>query len=430
MALMFPLLFVGLSMVGQVPSQINYQAIIRNASGVVLPEENVELIFSVLHESAAGTEVFTETHNVTTNSQGLVNISIGSINTVDFQSINWSTPPYFLSISVNGVLLGTTQMLSVPYAYHANTAGSALAVEYENINNKPEFQFFWADRDGDGFGDKYSAVLAPVAPDGYVENPTDCNDLNPNLNPSAVEVIDGVDNDCDGLIDCDDNDISNSDDCNDYDLDGILNYLDNCPYIANPTQEDADLDDVGDVCDNCPLTPNPLQEDEDENGVGDACNDIDGDGVPDDIDNCPTIYNPNQEDMDMDDVGDACDTDIDADGVPNDDDNCPYFPNSTQKDTDGDGIGDACDDDMDNDGVLNEIDNCPTIYNPSQSDVNGNGIGDACDSSCIVGSACNDGDLCTMGDEYDEFCNCIGTPVVCPDGTCNSATGACDPLKK
>jgi hypothetical protein len=408
MALMFPLLFVGLSMVGQVPSQINYQAIIRNASGVVLPEENVELIFSVLHESAAGTEVFTETHNVTTNSQGLVNISIGSINTVDFQSINWSTPPYFLSISVNGVLLGTTQMLSVPYAYHANTAGSALAVEYENINNKPEFQFFWADSDNDGYGNKYSALYAPEAPAGYVTNSDDCADNNINISPGATEVLDFIDNDCDNLVDCEDPDMIGSYNCSDYDEDGILNPLDNCPQISNPLQEDNDSDGIGDVCDP----------------------DIDGDGIINEEDNCPINFNPDQLDTDEDGVGDGCEPDIDGDGVINEDDNCPSVANPDQLDTDGDGQGDACDFDIDNDGVNNGIDNCPTVYNPSQSDVNGNGIGDACDSSCIVGSACNDGDLCTMGDEYDEFCNCIGTPVVCPDGTCNSATGAYDPLKK
>lgn len=59
--------------------------------------------------------------------------------------------------------------------------------------------------------------------------------------------------------------------CVDMDSDGITNYVDNCPGIYNPGQEDADGDGVGDVCDNCPDNANPGQEDADANGVGDAC---------------------------------------------------------------------------------------------------------------------------------------------------------------
>lgn len=45
----------------------------------------------------------------------------------------------------------------------------------------------------------------------------------------------------------------------DDDADGLYNYYDNCPAVANPGQEDGDADGSGDICDNCPLTANPIK---------------------------------------------------------------------------------------------------------------------------------------------------------------------------
>ena len=77
----------------------------------------------------------------------------------------------------------------------------------------------------------------------------------------------------------------------DDDLDGIAEYEDNCPHIANLNQEDRDEDGKGDVCDNCPYNPNPDQEDTDGDSEGDACDqdalDVDYDGWKNTQDNCP-----------------------------------------------------------------------------------------------------------------------------------------------
>lgn len=78
----------------------------------------------------------------------------------------------------------------------------------------------------------------------------------------------------------------------DYDGDGVLDVVDNCPMIFNPTQEDTDDDDLGDVCDPCQTGSN---HDEDSDMFLDGC------------DNCPQIANDDQANADADDLGDVCD---------------------------------------------------------------------------------------------------------------------------
>jgi hypothetical protein len=80
----------------------------------------------------------------------------------------------------------------------------------------------------------------------------------------------------------------------DADLDRVPDAIDNCPTVANTSQENNDGDALGDACDNCPDLSNPGQYDYDSDGDGDLC------------DNCPTNYNPGQEDTDSDGRGDAC----------------------------------------------------------------------------------------------------------------------------
>ena len=159
----------------------------------------------------------------------------------------------------------------------------------------------------------------------------------------------------------------------------------NPPVITNTTNTrivtDTDLDGIYDYLDNCPIVPNPDQLDTDGNGLGDACDgDYDGDGIPDATDNCPLFSNANQADSDNDGIGDVCD-DNDNDGIININDNCPATPNPDQLDTDGDGQGDVCDDDDDDDGILDIVDNCPLTHNVDQTDTDNDGIGDLCDDS-------------------------------------------------
>jgi hypothetical protein len=61
---------------------------------------------------------------------------------------------------------------------------------------------WWIDRDGDGFGSWYSFLDSPAQPPGYVGNHGDCMDTDPSVNHGvSTDPKDGLDNDCDGVVD-------------------------------------------------------------------------------------------------------------------------------------------------------------------------------------------------------------------------------------
>jgi len=62
-------------------------------------------------------------------------------------------------------------------------------------------QTFYYDSDKDGFGQSGNVITACQPPEGYVLEGSDCDDSNPDINPSAIEICDGIDNNCNSLID-------------------------------------------------------------------------------------------------------------------------------------------------------------------------------------------------------------------------------------
>ena len=119
----------------QAPQGFNYQATVRNTTGDLVVNSNVYFKFNVIQGSQTAVPVFVETHYVPTDDLGQVTLIIGegTANTGVFSEIDWSLGSYNLGIelSINGpndyVPMGTTQLLSVPYALYAANSGNATA---------------------------------------------------------------------------------------------------------------------------------------------------------------------------------------------------------------------------------------------------------------------------------------------------------------
>jgi hypothetical protein len=114
------------------PNAFNYSAVARNAAGQPIANRTVGIQISILKTSTVGTTVYRENHAVNTDAFGLFNLVIGagSIQTGSMTTINWSNDNYYLRVGMdanggtNFLTMGTTQLLSVPYALYAKSAGT------------------------------------------------------------------------------------------------------------------------------------------------------------------------------------------------------------------------------------------------------------------------------------------------------------------
>ncbi len=105
----------------QSPQGFNYQAVLRDGSGNILSDAPVIIKFSIKEDSTEGTTVYSEAHSETTNRFGLINLVVGkgTSSLGDFSNIAWGAKSHFLEVNLNGVSIGTTELLSVPYALSA-----------------------------------------------------------------------------------------------------------------------------------------------------------------------------------------------------------------------------------------------------------------------------------------------------------------------
>jgi hypothetical protein len=114
------------------PNAFNYSAVARNAAGQPIATTTIGIQVTILKTSPTGASQYSENHFVNTDAFGLFNLVIGAgaVQSGSMSAIDWSNDNYYLKVGMdaaggtNFLTMGTTQLLSVPYALYAKSAGT------------------------------------------------------------------------------------------------------------------------------------------------------------------------------------------------------------------------------------------------------------------------------------------------------------------
>jgi uncharacterized protein (TIGR02145 family) len=147
------LCFLLLTLVGNAqtpPNAFNYSAVARNAAGQPIATTTIGIQVTILKTSPTGASQYSENHFVNTDAYGLFNLVIGAgaVQSGSMATIDWSNDNYYLKVGMdaaggtNFLTMGTTQLLSVPYALYAKSAGSVsggagFSGNYNDLTNTP-----------------------------------------------------------------------------------------------------------------------------------------------------------------------------------------------------------------------------------------------------------------------------------------------------
>ncbi|MFY8214303.1 MAG: hypothetical protein ACOVKJ_07570 [Flavobacterium sp.] len=171
----------------QAPQGFNYQATVRNSAGALIVNQNVNFKFNIMLNSQTSVPIYSETHFAPTDDLGQVNLTVGTgtPTTGTFSAINWASGSYFLGIELNTgsgyVAMGTTQLLSVPYALYANSAGNSQS------QGKPSIYLTGNITDAQAAA-KIATELGPNTENIYIRNTTQLTNLDLSSLVTAVQI--------------------------------------------------------------------------------------------------------------------------------------------------------------------------------------------------------------------------------------------------
>lgn len=147
--ILFAILAVAISTnsFAQIPQRMSYQSVIRNAEGNLVVNAAIGVQISILKDTPTGQAVYIETVNNTTNENGLLSLEIGGGTPTlgNFSQINWATGTFFVKTETdpnggtNYTIVGTGQLLSVPYALYAGSSknlGKTTIILTDDITNE------------------------------------------------------------------------------------------------------------------------------------------------------------------------------------------------------------------------------------------------------------------------------------------------------
>ena len=110
---------------------MKYQVLVCDADGKAMADSNLAMQVRIHQDSADGTTVFAEDYTVTTSPLGIAYLPVGSISQgTTLDDLDWGGKTYFLEILADRgeglASMGTTQIMSVPRAIHADKAGAVI----------------------------------------------------------------------------------------------------------------------------------------------------------------------------------------------------------------------------------------------------------------------------------------------------------------
>ena len=139
-SILFLVLLQSLLIFAQAPQKMTYQSVVRNSTNALLTNQAVGVRISIVEGTADGSPVYSETHAVTTNANGLFTLEVGGGNNQSstFAEIAWSNGSHFIKSEIdpaggtNYTLSATKELLSVPYAL--NAANGVTTAQADAIN--------------------------------------------------------------------------------------------------------------------------------------------------------------------------------------------------------------------------------------------------------------------------------------------------------